>query len=229
MPFGEGLTSQIILAAAQPLLLNRRRALRGLDAAMVGTPVQSYLGVPIIARRRGDRRDQRPEHRRTRGASAPPTSGCWRRSPRTSGSAIQNAQLYRDAAAPGSTRWRRSPRSAREISATLDLEVVLERMAERAASLLEVDTSAVFLAEPTARRSAPSSPSARRRRRDQGRPRSLLGEGIIGDVGRGGEAEIVNDVHGDTPRRPDPRHDDAGRRGATDGRAADWPATGSSA
>ena len=61
------------------------------------------------------------------------------------GTAIQNAQLYREA-------QRRARETAelvsvgREISATLDLEGLLQRIAARAQELLEAGTSAVFLA-----------------------------------------------------------------------------------
>ena len=46
MPFGEGLTSQII-ESGEPLLLNSATSRR--PAASVGTPSKSYLGVPIWA------------------------------------------------------------------------------------------------------------------------------------------------------------------------------------
>ncbi|HYF11279.1 MAG TPA: GAF domain-containing protein, partial [Actinomycetota bacterium] len=47
MRYGEGLTSRI-LRAREPLLLNRAAAFEEVGAAAVGTPVKSYLGVPII-------------------------------------------------------------------------------------------------------------------------------------------------------------------------------------
>src|SRR5206468_7077201 len=47
MPFGEGLTSRI-LRERQPLLLNRAEAFEDVAIEMVGTPVRSYLGVPIM-------------------------------------------------------------------------------------------------------------------------------------------------------------------------------------
>jgi PAS domain S-box-containing protein len=45
LPYGEGLTSQI-LRSREPLLLNRREQHEG--QASVGTPSSSYLGVPIL-------------------------------------------------------------------------------------------------------------------------------------------------------------------------------------
>src|SRR6185436_15090184 len=62
------------------------------------------------------------------------------------GTAIQNAQLYRES-------QRRALETAelaqvgREISATLDLDGLLERITLRAKDLLEVRTSGVFLAD----------------------------------------------------------------------------------
>ncbi|HEY6569531.1 MAG TPA: GAF domain-containing protein, partial [Candidatus Limnocylindrales bacterium] len=50
-PYGQGLTSHII-RTREPLLLNRDEAFEALEARMVGTPVKSYLGVPILL---GDR------------------------------------------------------------------------------------------------------------------------------------------------------------------------------
>ncbi len=45
--YGEGLTTQI-LQSREPLLLNREEAFEVLGGSMVGTPVRSYLGVPIV-------------------------------------------------------------------------------------------------------------------------------------------------------------------------------------
>src|SRR5207248_2398286 len=45
LPYGEGLTSQILESRA-PLLLNRKHQLE--NQATVGTPSLSYLGVPIL-------------------------------------------------------------------------------------------------------------------------------------------------------------------------------------
>ena len=68
----------------------------------------------------------------------------------TVGIAIQNAQLFRDAGRRFD-EMAALVEVAREISATLDPRVVLERMAERAQTLLEVDTSAVYLANEDGR------------------------------------------------------------------------------
>ena len=51
LAYGEGLTSQI-LRSRKPLLLNRDEDFEALGGRGVGTPVRSYLGVPILV---GDR------------------------------------------------------------------------------------------------------------------------------------------------------------------------------
>ena len=47
--YGEGLTSRI-LDSREPLLLNRSRQFESHEASRVGTPVRSFLGVPILHR-----------------------------------------------------------------------------------------------------------------------------------------------------------------------------------
>ena len=47
LAFGEGLTSDI-LRSREPLLLNRAEAFQARGGSMVGTPVRSFLGVPIM-------------------------------------------------------------------------------------------------------------------------------------------------------------------------------------
>jgi len=47
LPYGEGLTSQI-LRSREPLVLNRKEQYEGHALALVGTPSLSYLGVPIL-------------------------------------------------------------------------------------------------------------------------------------------------------------------------------------
>jgi len=107
--------------------------------------------------------------------------------------AIRNAQFYAEA------RRRAEQMAAladvgRDISATLDLTSVLERIAEHARTLLEADTSAVYLPEPGAR-----SFRAIRVLGDHGHVDAILsktvnlGEGIVGDLAKCGRPEIIND------------------------------------
>ena len=192
-PFGEGLTSHII-RTREPLLLNRDEAFVALEARMVGTPVKSFLGVPILV---GDRAIgaisvQSMQQEGRFGSADVRLLGTIAASV---GVAIQNAQLFRDAG-------RRFDEMAalvdvaREISTTLDPRVVLERMAEHARTLIEVDTSAVFLAEPDGR-SFRAIVALGADADEVEATAILVGEEIVGDVAERRRAEIVNDVAGD--------------------------------
>ncbi len=193
LAYGEGLTTQI-LRSREPLLLNRDEDFEALGGRGVGTPVRSYLGVPILV---GDRaigvisvQSQKEE-----GRFGPGEVRLLSTIAANVGIAIQNAQLFRDAG-------RRFDEMAalvdvaREISATLDPTAVLERVVERARDLIEVDTSAVYLAEPDGqsfRAIVAVGPIAEAIRADP----ILLGEGIIGGSAAGRRAEIVNHVWAD--------------------------------
>ena len=85
---------------------------------------------------------------------------------------------------------------AGEISATLDVGGVLDRLAERVIDLLDVDSCAVYLAEPDGRsfRSLVARGSLAGFIVDD---TVLLGEGIIGSAAAAGRAEIVNDPNAD--------------------------------
>ncbi|GAB4194495.1 MAG: hypothetical protein OHK0022_10540 [Roseiflexaceae bacterium] len=103
--------------------------------------------------------------------------------------AIRNAQLYAE------TRQRAEQMAAladvgRDISATLDLPTVLERIAGHARALLMVDTSAVYLPEPDGRMFRAFTALGN----DAGAILNhtfLLGEGIVGDLAQRGVPEIV--------------------------------------
>ena len=143
--FGEGLTSQdpgvARAAAAQP-----GRAFEAMERrASARRRSRTSACRSSSATRRSARSASRASTRRA--ASARRTRGCCRRSPSNVGTAIRNAQLYREAQRRA-TEMAELAEVGREISATLDLDGLLERIAERAQELLEVDTSAVFLAEP---------------------------------------------------------------------------------
>ena len=77
---------------------------------------------------------------------------------------------------------------------------VLERIAERALVLLAADTSAVFLAEDDGAVFRPFVALGSFADAVLG-DTIQLGEGIIGDMARRGQAEVVNDVAGDAADR----------------------------
>jgi GAF domain-containing protein/CheY-like chemotaxis protein/HPt (histidine-containing phosphotransfer) domain-containing protein len=191
LQYGQGLTSRI-LESREPLLLNRAEAFEGIQ--VVGTPAQSYLGVPILA------------EGRAMGVISVQSTGQAGRFGESDtrllstiaanvGVAIQNARLYRE------TGRRASEMAAlaelgREVAAMLETEAVLRRVGERARELLEADTSAMFLQEPEGGRLLPIvafGEIAELIMADTIQP----GEGIIGDLASRGAAEVVNDVWGD--------------------------------
>ena len=189
MRVGEGLTSQV-LSSREPLLLNRAEQFSVMERK-VGTAVKSYLGVPILV---GDEAigavsvQSIDEEGRFGDADVRLLSTIAS----NVGTAIRNAQLYRES-------QRRALETAelanvgREISATLDLEGLLERITSRAKELLEVQTSGVFLADADGqvfRAISVLGENADELRSDP----IKLGEGIIGTAAAAGRAEIVNDV-----------------------------------
>jgi signal transduction histidine kinase/CheY-like chemotaxis protein len=85
---------------------------------------------------------------------------------------------------------------AGEISASLDVGAVLDRMAERLRELLGAETSAVFLAEPGGQ--AFKAIVARGDAADEILADTILvGEGIIGAAIESRTAEVINDVQAD--------------------------------
>ncbi|MEO5704017.1 MAG: GAF domain-containing protein [Candidatus Limnocylindrales bacterium] len=190
LEIGQGLTSRI-LASKQPLLLNKAEQFEEMDRQGVGTVVKSYLGVPIIV---GGEAIGAVSVQSIAEAGRFGESDARVLSTIASnvGTAIRNAQLYREA----QRRAREMAELAevgREISATLDLEGLLSRIAERAQALLEAGTSGVFLAEPdgqTFKAIAIVGENADEIRADH----IVLGEGIIGSTAAEQRAEVVNDA-----------------------------------
>jgi GAF domain-containing protein/DNA-binding response OmpR family regulator len=191
MRFGEGLTSKI-LQTREPLLLNRAAAFEEVGVPIVGTPAKSYLGVPIVSG--SDAIGVISVQSTTQAGRFGQTDARLLSTIGANvGVAIANARLYLE------TERRASEMAAlanlgRDVGALLELDPILQRIGERARSLLAAETSAVFL-ERDGRfvpvvaigdiADAIMSDSI------------TLGEGIIGDLAVRGAAEIVNDVSGD--------------------------------
>jgi len=193
MAIGEGLTSRV-LENRRPLLLNREEDWARLGRRGRGTPARSWLGVPIMA---GDRAIgvisiQSTLHEGRFGES---DERLLATIAANVGVAVQNARLYNE------TRRRAEEMAAlaevgREISATLELSVVLELIAERAKTLLSADTSAVFLPQPDGdqlRAIVALGRTAQAVLADA----VTKGEGIIGDMAMSGQAEVVNSTKND--------------------------------
>ena len=111
------------------------------------------------------------------------------------GVALENARLFDET----QRRARETAALAEvghDISSTLDLTLVMERIAAHARDLLTAETSAIFLPEPggqTFRAIVALGPIADELKADT----IQLGEGIIGDLARRAVAEFVNDTLGD--------------------------------
>ena len=193
LPFGEGLTS-LVIQRRQPLLLNRVEDWTALGQRGVGTRAMSWLGVPILA---GDRAIGVISVQSTtvEGRFSASDVTLLATIAANVGVAVQNARLYAE------TRRRADEMAAlaevgREMSATLELSVVLELIADRARTLLEADASAVFL--PKADGNVLHALVATGDIAEELRADSITrGEGIIGDIVVSGQAEVVNHTWSD--------------------------------
>ena len=110
--------------------------------------------------------------------------------------AIESARLYLE------TQRRANEMAAlaevgRDISATLDLPTVLERMARHARELLNSDTSAVYLVDASGQR-LHTIVALGVEAEEINADFIQLGEGILGDLAQRGAAEVVNDVDHDS-------------------------------
>ena len=193
LALGDGLTSRVI-ERRQPLLLNRPEDWSVLGQRGVGTRALSWLGVPILA---GDRAIGVISVQSTteEGRFSESDVSLLATIAANVGVAVQNARLYAE------TRRRADEMAAlaevgREMSATLELSVVLELIADRARTLLASDASAVFLPESGSavlRAIVATGDIADELRADSITP----GEGIIGDVVLTGRAEVINHTWSD--------------------------------
>ena len=193
LPHGTGLTWRIV-DSRQSLLLNRESDWESIGSRGVGTLALSYLGVPILVRdraigvlsvqstREAGRFGEADERLLTTVAA-------------NVGSAITNARLYQETVRRGDEAGALAEVS-REMSATLDLSAVLERIAESARSLLDTANSAVYLADRDAgtfTAIVALGPIAEQIRSSPVVP----GHGILGDIAVRAEAEVINDTTAD--------------------------------
>ena len=193
LPLGEGLTSRVI-ERREALLLNNQADWNDLGQRGVGTRAKSWLGVPIVAGEHviGAMSVQNLTHE---GRFTTADQSLLSTIAANVGVAVQNARLYAE------TRRRAEEMAAlaevgREVSATLELSVVLERVADRAKALLRADTSAVFLPQPDGkqyRATVALGTMAEPILADT----VTTGEGIIGDIATTGRAELVNSTKAD--------------------------------
>ncbi|HEY6056485.1 MAG TPA: GAF domain-containing protein, partial [Candidatus Limnocylindrales bacterium] len=188
LPRGTGLTWQII-ERREPLLLNREADWERMGSRGIGTVARSYLGVPIVVR------DQAigalsVQSTREEGRFGESEKRLLSTIAAAVGSAITNARLYQETVRRGD-EMAALAEVGREISATLELSTVLERIAGRAITLLDADTSAVYLPEAdgdTFRAVVAVGEIADAIRSDP----IHRGLGIIGDIVNRGEPEVIN-------------------------------------
>jgi signal transduction histidine kinase len=194
-PFGEGLTSHV-LRSREPLNIGEDlgAAARSMGGrAIPGRDALSWLGVPIFSGKRAlgvlcvqsyDREN----------AFSDEDSRLLATIASTVGAGIRNARLYEEA------RRKADEASAladagREITESLDPDVVLRRIAMRANALLSRDSSAVFLVEGDG--SLRAVVAVGRQADELQGFRLPAGAGIVGRVVGSGEGIIVNDAHDD--------------------------------
>jgi PAS domain S-box-containing protein len=194
MPYGEGLTSKI-LESAEALLINEdvNQRVDEIGATHTGVDVQSYLGVPILVGKQAIgvisvQSMDRIQHFDQDDVRLLSTIAA------NVGAAIRNAQLYQE------TEQRADEMAAlteigREISATLDLENVLERIATRAQEVLNARTATIRLLEEDG--SLPTVVALGKYAEKHRGTTIKMGEGITGNVAKTGKAEIINDPYQD--------------------------------
>jgi signal transduction histidine kinase/DNA-binding response OmpR family regulator/putative methionine-R-sulfoxide reductase with GAF domain len=199
LPLGKGLTGKI-LQTGQPLLINQAMSAQraALGVVLTGREALSYLGVPILAGgqaigvmsvqsiQQEGRFNEDDLHLLTTLAS-------------NVGVAIEKARLL-DETQRRAREMAAIAEVGREISATLDLQTVLQRIAERACDLLKGDSSAVYLPDEDGqsfRVIAAVGQDSDLIKQDT----VHLGEGLIGDIARKGVAEMVADASRDPRAR----------------------------
>ncbi|MGH9419179.1 MAG: GAF domain-containing protein, partial [Thermoanaerobaculia bacterium] len=195
LPLGDGMTSRMILTK-QAVLLNKASDHEDMASHGVGTIARSYLGVPILA---GDQAIGAVSVQSVtqEGRFGDNDVRLMTTLAANIGSAIQNALLY------GESQRRATEMStladvAREISATLDLDSLLPRIAAQAHDLLDGSSAAVFLRDPDGKRFRATAAVGTIEQQIK-RMTVTLGSGIIGSLAAEARAEVINDV------RTDPR------------------------
>jgi GAF domain-containing protein/DNA-binding response OmpR family regulator len=202
--FGEGLTSRILITKA-PLVLNQQADWDEMGGIGLGIQAKSYLGVPIMA---GDQAIGVISVQSTTQDGRFSVSDLRLLSTIAAnvGVAIQNARLYQVAHRRGD-EMAVLAEVGQEISATLDTSAVIERIGERVHTLLNADTTALYLAEPDGRTFR--AILALGELADAIKADTIIdGEGLIGDVIRSRVPEFVNDAFADPRTRDIPGTDE---------------------
>ncbi len=197
MPLGVGFTWEVI-RTRQPLVINDHMAERSAEfgSYTLGdepVPTLSFLGVPII------NADEvigvmtiESKHENAFKASDVSLLVTLANSISV---ALENAHLFDET----KRRARESlalNEVGRDISSTLNLPTVMDRIAHHAKDLLNVDTSAIFLPDPTDQ--AFKAIVVHGDFAEEIEATTIrVGEGIIGSLAQSGKAEFINDTNHD--------------------------------
>ncbi|MCB0035916.1 MAG: GAF domain-containing protein, partial [Anaerolineales bacterium] len=196
-PFGDGLTEQI-LSSGKPLLINEDLMQRTVELSVKhsGKQASSYLGVPVFVNRR-TLGVISVQSTKSEGRFSEDDARLLTTIAANMGVAMHNAQLFQ-----ASERRAREmavlAEVGREILASLDLSVVLQRVSKLAQELLAADHSAIFLPDETGqifRAIVAEGEVAEQILADT----IYLGQGIIGDLAHRAEAAVINQPY-DDPR-----------------------------
>jgi len=193
IPFGDGLTSHII-RTREPLLMNQAAQFEALEAKGIGRNALSYLGVPMLL---GDEAigvisvQSSTEEGRFGGADV----GLLSTLAANIVTAIHNARLYSESERRANEMAALADTS-REISATLELHRLLQRIVEQAQTLLDGTSAAVFQTDDAGQtfRATAAVGSIARQVKQMSVQR---GTGIIGTLAAQGSPEVINDVSRD--------------------------------
>ncbi len=191
MPLGMGLTSWII-ETAQPLLINHDYEARSaaMGAVHVGLVPQSYLGVPILlsgqalgvigvqSMRQQGRFDE--DDQRLLSTIAANVGG-----------ALHNAQLYRETERRA-FQMATIAQVGREVSATLELEAVLDSVAGHVHSLFRARDTVLRLRQGDGQ-SFHTIVSLGRYAEEFRSSVVTAGKGIVGYIAQSGVAEVIDD------------------------------------
>jgi GAF domain-containing protein/CheY-like chemotaxis protein len=197
-PLAGGLTAHVI-HTRQPLLIERDLEQRGraLGASLIGDPDEppggSYLGVPILIGE--EARGVIALYAKHENAFADPDVRMLTTLANTMSVALENARLFDET----QRRTRETAALAevgRDISSTLDVSTVMDRIAQHAKDLLHADNSAIFLPDADGRNYraivALGTVSEAIKATE-----IVTGVGIIGSLLESGRAEYINDSQAD--------------------------------
>ena len=195
MPLGPGLSSRVIERKAT-LYIAEDFARRGAELGAINhsrRQVLSWLGVPILAGELvlGVLSVQSFERER---AFDPNDIRLLETLASTIGIGIQNARLF-EAVQRKAEEASALAKAAREMSESLDPDIVIGRIAERALALLSRDTAAVYLEDDAGRFMAKVAVGLSKA--EILRDGVVVGQGVVGQVAKSGQAIIVNDMESD--------------------------------